>query len=256
MVVKWKRGSFMKCCITFSYDGRDFSGYQKQPNKRTVQEEIEKVLKEINGGKVVDIHASGRTDAGVHALNQRAHFEIGVDITCEKLMKALNSMLPKDIYVKRVEEVNEEFHARFNAIGKEYVYVINMGEYNPLEKDYVYQYNKKLDTIAMERGLKYIEGTHDFRSFTKIDEEKEDYVRTISQTNLIRDTKDVNKITLVFVGTGFLRYMVRNIVGTLIEIGEGKRRSEDIIEILKAQDRTKAGKIANPEGLYLKNVFY
>ena len=256
MVVKWKRGSFMKCCITFSYDGRDFSGYQKQPNKRTVQGEIEKVLKEINGDKTVDISASGRTDAGVHALNQRAHFHMDVNITPDKLMMALNSMLPRDIYVKRVEEVSEDFHARFNAIGKEYVYVINMGEYNPLEKDYVYQYNKKLDTIAMERGLKYLEGTHDFRSFTKIDEEKEDYVRTISQTNLIRDTKDVNKITLVFVGTGFLRYMVRNIVGTLIEIGEGKRRSEDIIEILNAKDRTKAGKIANPDGLYLKIVFY
>lgn len=246
----------MRCCITFSYDGSNFAGYQKQPKMRTVQGKIEKVLKEINGDKKVDIHASGRTDAGVHALNQRAHFDIDVDITCDKLMKALNSMLPDDIYIKKVEEVDENFHARFNAIGKEYVYKINMGEYNPLERNYVYQYNKKLDVVAMERGMKYIEGTHDFRSFTKIDEEKEDYVRTVSQTNLIRDTKDVNKITLVFVGTGFLRYMVRNIVGTLIEIGEGKRKSEDIITILKEMDRTKAGKIANAEGLYLKNVFY
>lgn len=246
----------MRCCITFSYDGSNFAGYQKQPKMRTVQGEIEKVLKEINGDKKVDIHASGRTDAGVHALNQRAHFDIDIDITCDKLMKALNSMLPNDIYIKKVEEVDENFHARFNAIGKEYVYKINMGEYNPLERNYVYQYNKKLDVVAMERGMKYIEGTHDFRSFTKIDEEKEDYVRTVSQTNLIRDTKDVNKITLVFVGTGFLRYMVRNIVGTLIEIGEGKRKSEDIITILKEMDRTKAGKIANAEGLYLKNVFY
>lgn len=246
----------MRCCITFSYDGSNFAGYQKQPKMRTVQGEIEKALKEINGDKKVDIHASGRTDAGVHALNQRAHFDIDIDITCDKLMKALNSMLPDDIYVKKVEEVDDNFHARFNAIGKEYVYKINMGEYNPLERNYVYQYNKKLDVVAMERGMKYIEGTHDFRSFTKIDEEKEDYVRTVSQTNLIRDTKDVNKITLVFVGTGFLRYMVRNIVGTLIEIGEGKRKSEDIITILKEMDRTKAGKIANAEGLYLKNVFY
>ena len=94
-----------------------------------------------------------------------------------------------------------------------------------------------------------------FKSFTKSDEEK-DFVRTLSQTNIVRDLKDVNKITLVFIGTGFLRYMVRNMVGTLIEIGEGKRRSEEIIDILKSEDRTKAGKIANPEGLYLKNVFY
>ena len=246
----------MKYCMTFSYDGTNFSGYQKQPKMRTVQSEIEKVLKEINNNQKVDIHASGRTDAGVHALNQRAHFVLDVNITCDKLQKALNSMLPEDIYIKSVNEVSDDFHARYSAIGKEYVYIINMGEYNPLERNYVFQYNNKLDVIEMERGLKYVEGTHDFRAFTKVDEEKDDYVRTISQTNLIRDKKDLNKITLVFVGTGFLRYMVRNIVGTLIEVGEGKRKSEDIISILKEKDRTKAGKTANAEGLYLKNVFY
>lgn len=131
-----------------------------------------------------------------------------------------------------------------------------MGEYNPLERNYVYQYNKKLDIFEMERAMKYLEGTHNFKSFTKTDEEKNDYVRTLSQTNILRDSKDLQKITLVFIGTGFLRYMVRNIVGTLIEIGEGKRKSEDIISILEQEDRTKAGKTADPEGLYLKNVFY
>lgn len=165
-------------------------------------------------------------------------------------------MLPDDIYIKKIEEVDSDFHARFNALGKEYIYIINMGEYNPLERNYVYQYNKKLDLIEIERAMKYIEGTHNFKSFTKTDEEKDDFVRTISQTNLIRDSRDVNKITLSFVGTGFLRYMVRNIVGTLIEIGEGKRSSGDIITILNELDRTKAGKTASPEGLYLKNVFY
>ena len=108
----------------------------------------------------------------------------------------------------------------------------------------------------MERALIYFEGTHNYKSFTKTDEEKDDYVRTISQTSLVRDSKDINKIYLTFVGTGFLRYMVRNIVGLLIEVGEGKRKSEEVISILKAEDRTKAGKTANPEGLYLKNVFY
>ena len=246
----------MKYCMTFSYDGSNFSGYQKQPKLRTVQGEIEKALKEINDNKKVDIHASGRTDAKVHALNQKAHFELDMKITVDKLAKGLNSLLPEDNKIKKIDEVADDFHARFSAIGKEYVYVINMGEYNPLERNYVYQHNDKLDVIEMERGLKYIEGTHNFRAFTKVDEEKDDYVRTISQTNLIRDNKDLNKITLVFVGTGFLRYMVRNIVGTLIEVGQGKRKSEDIIDILKSKDRTKAGKTANPEGLYLKNVFY
>ena len=131
-----------------------------------------------------------------------------------------------------------------------------MGEYNPLERNYVYQHNNKLDVVEMERAMKYFEGTHNFKSFTKTAEEKDDYVRTISQTNLIRDTKDINKITLVFVGTGFLRYMVRNIVGTLIAVGEGKIKSEEVIDILRKEDRKAAGKTANPEGLYLKNVFY
>lgn len=246
----------MRYLITVSYDGTLFAGYQKQPKERTVQGEIEKALKEINGGRKVDVHASGRTDAKVHALAQKVHFDLSTKITCDKLLKALNSLLPEDIFVKNVTEVSDEFHARFSAIGKEYVYILNMGEYNPLERNYVYQHNKKLDVVEMERAMKYLEGTHNFKSFTKADDEKDDYVRTISQTNLIRDTKDVNKITLVFLGTGFLRYMVRNMVGTLIEVGEGKIKSEEIIDILNKEDRKEAGKTANAEGLYLKNVFY
>ena len=246
----------MRYFMTFSYDGSDFKGYQKQSNCRTVQGEIENVLKKINGDQAVKIVATGRTDAGVHALNQKAHFDLDTEVDCEKLLHSMNSMLPEDIYIKTMETVSDNFHARFDATGKEYIYLINMGEYNPLERKYVYQHSKKLDVVEMERAMKYLEGTHNFKAFTKVDEEKEDYVRTLSQTNLIRDLKDVNEITLVFIGTGFLRYMVRNIVGTLIEIGEGKRRSEEIIDILKSEDRTKAGKTANPEGLYLKNVFY
>ena len=249
----------MRYFMTFSYDGSDFSGYQKQPKMRTVQGELEKALKQINNNTSVEVHASGRTDAGVHAMNQKAHFDMDTNIVDEKLQKGLNSLLPDDIYVKKVEKISDNFHARFNAIGKEYIYQINLGTYDPLERKYVYQYNNKLDVVEMERALKYLEGTHNFKAFTKTNEDKteeEDYIRTLSQTNLIRDSKDVNKITLVFIGTGFLRYMIRNIVGTLIEVGEGKRRSEEVIEILKSQDRTKAGKTANPEGLYLRNVFY
>lgn len=189
-------------------------------------------------------------------MAQKIHFDLDMNITLEKLAKGLNSLLPKDIFVRKVEEVSSDFHARFSAIGKEYIYILNMGEYNPLERNYVYQHNNKLDVVEMERAMKYFEGTHNFKSFTKTDEEKDDYVRTISQTNLIRDTKDINKITLVFVGTGFLRYMVRNMVGTLIAVGEGKLKSENIIKILEKEDRREAMKTANPEGLYLKNVFY
>ena len=246
----------MRYFITFSYDGSKYSGYQKQPRMRTIQGELEKALKQINAGKAVCVSASGRTDSGVHALNQCAHFDLNTDITCPKLKQALNSLIPSDIYIKSVHETEDDFHARFNVKAKEYIYKINMGNYNPIEKDYVFQYNKKLDIPEMERALKYLEGTHDFRSFVKIDEEKEDYTRTIVQTSLIRDLKNVNEITVSLLGTGFMRYMVRNIVGTLIEIGEGKYKSEDIIKIIEMKDRTKAGICAPACGLYLKDVFY
>lgn len=242
--------------MTFAYDGSKYSGYQKQPKKQTVQGELEKALKKINGGTAVCLVASGRTDAGVHAYNQRAHFDINTKITCEKLKQGLNSLIPPDIYVKKIYEVDDKFHARYNVKAKEYIYKINMGVYNPIEKDYVYQYNKKLDISEMERALKYLEGTHDFRSFVKVDEEKDNYVRTIVQTTLIRDVKNVNQITISILGTGFMRYMVRNIVGMLIEIGEGKYKSEQIINILKAKDRTQAGICAPACGLYLRDVYY
>lgn len=246
----------MRYLITFSYDGSKFKGYQKQPRLKTVQGEIEKALKKINSNKEVSISASGRTDALVHAYNQRAHFDLKIDIPVDKLKKSLNGLVGDYIYIKKVEQVSDDFHARFNVRAKEYIYKINMGEYNPIEKDYIYQYNKKLDLVEMERAMKYLEGTHDFKSFSKADEEKEDFVRTIVQTNLIRNLKDVNIVTLSFLGTGFLRYQVRNMVGLLIEIGEGKRTSEDVLDILKACDRRKAGITAPAEGLYLKDVFY
>lgn len=245
----------MRYLITFAYDGSKYSGYQKQPDVRTVQDELEKALTEMNK-KEVNISASGRTDAGVHAINQKAHFDLKIKITPDKLKLALNSLIPNDIYVKNVEEVDKEFHARFNVRAKEYIYKINMGEYNPIEKDYVFQYCKKLDIVEIERALKYLEGTHDFKSFTKADDEREDYVRNIIQTNLLRDIKNVNQIVISFVGTGFMRYQVRNMVGLLIEIGEGKRKSEEVLDILEAKDRRKAGITAPPEGLYLKDVYY
>lgn len=240
--------------MTFSYDGSKYSGYQKQPKKKTIQNEIEKALKIINNNETVNISASGRTDAKVHALNQKAHFDLKINITCDKLRKALNSLIPKDIYIKNVINVNNDFHARYNVKTKEYIYKINMGEYNPIEKDYVLQLCHKLDIEEIKKALKYLEGTHNYKSFVKTDEEIHDFVRTIIKTDLIIDTKD--NITISFLGTGFLRYMVRNMVGVLIEIGEGKRKSEDVIGILESEDRTKAGITAHPEGLYLKDVFY
>lgn len=246
----------MRYFMSFSYDGSKYKGYQKQPNEKTIQSEIESALTKINSNNEVTIHASGRTDAGVHAINQKAHFDLEQIIECNKLKNSLNSLLPDDIYIKGIVNVKDDFHARYNVKAKEYLYIINMGTYNPIEKDYIYQYNKRLDVTEMERALKYLEGKHNFKSFTKCDEEKDDYIRTIVQTNLERDPKNINKITISFLGTGFLRYMVRNMIGMLINIGEGKYKSEDIIKILEAQDRTKAGICAPSCGLYLNDVFY
>lgn len=243
----------MRFFITFSYDGSKYKGYQKQPRKRTVQSELEKALKQINANKKVSVSSSGRTDAGVHAYNQYAHFDLKINITPSKLKTALNSILPEDIYIKGAKVVEDDFHARFDVKSKEYIYKINMGEYNPIEKDYVYQYCKELDLDEIKRALKYIEGTHNFKSFVKGDDIKESYERTIMQTKL---TRNDNQITISLLGDGFMRYMVRNIVGLLIEIGEGKYKSKDIIDILKAEDRTKSGKCAPACGLYLNDVYY
>ena len=243
----------MRYLMTFSYDGTNYNGYQKQKNGITIQDTIEHILTRINGNNQVHISASGRTDAHVHAIAQKAHFDLNVNIDSEQIKKALNSMLPKDIYIKEVIEVNDDFHARYDVKEKEYMYIINVGEYNPMERNYVYQYNKNLDIDAMKKAILYLLGEHDFRSFTKVDEEKDNYVRTIKKASILVDN---NKIIINFIGTGFLRYMVRNMVGTLIGVGEGKFSSEDIAKIIELKDRTKAGKTAPPEGLYLKNVFY
>lgn len=246
----------MRYLMTFSYDGTNYSGYQKQPRKKTVQTEIETYLTKLNSGKKVSVHASGRTDAHVHAMGQKAHFDLEKNMSVDRIQKSLNQLLPKDIYIQKIEEVSSDFHARFDVKAKEYIYKINLGEYNPFERNYVYQYNRLLDIPEMERALRYLEGTHNFKAFTKVDEEKESYERLIIQTSIIRDPKKPYHITISFLGTGFLRYMVRNMVGTLIEIGEGKRKSEDILTILSSLDRKQAGKTAPPEGLYLKDVFY
>jgi len=246
----------MRYLITFKYDGTNYSGYQKQPNATTIQGVLEGVLTRINSNKQVFVSASGRTDAHVHALGQRAHFDLDISIIPSDLKKALNSLLPGDIYVTSVEQVEDTFHARFNVKEKEYMYIINTGEYNPIERNYVYQYNKSLDIEAMKKAISYLIGEHDFKSFTKVDEEKDDYVRTIHKATISLNSSNPNQLIITFVGTGFLRYMVRNMVGTLIEIGEGKRSTTSILEILECRDRTKAGKTAPPKGLYLKNVFY
>ncbi len=243
-------------CIEFSYDGSDFCGYQVQPGLRTVQEELEKALKKINNNQSVISHASGRTDKGVHAYKQVAHFDLDVKISEAKLVRALNSNLPSDIHVYLAKEMAEDFHARYMVTSKAYVYKINLGAFNPMERKYVYQCGHPLDIKSMKKAIKYLIGTHDFRSFVSENKEKENCVRTITKAYIKQDPTDPERYDIFFEGTGFLKYQVRNMVGLLIKIGEKKIEPKEMQSVLISCDRNKAGKTAPAEGLYLLDVKY
>lgn len=243
----------MRYLITFKYDGTNYNGYQKQPNALTIQGVLEDVLTRINSNKRVLVSASGRTDAHVHALGQRAHFDLDISIGTEEVKRALNSLLPNDIYVIKVEMVDSNFHARFDVKQKKYIYKINVGEYNPLDRNYIYQYNNPLNIEKMKEAFQYLIGEHNFKTFTKTTLEIKDYNRTIYDIQLELNN---NILILVFIGNGFLRYMVRNMVGTLIAVGEGKIEPIQIKEMLEKEDRREALKTASPEGLYLSDVYY
>ena len=234
----------MRYLIKFSYDGSNYSGFQKQKGLETIEEKLEKALTKVNN-KETKITATGRTDKGVHALCQYGHADIDVDINEKKLKRALNSNLPDDIYVIDTKEVKDDFHARYDVKSKTYKYIINTGEYNPIERNYVFQYNYNLDLDKMKEGIKYFLGEHDFRAFVTDNKSKENCVRKITKATI---KKDKEKLIISFTGNGFMRYQVRNMVGLLIKLGEDK--------ILKSKDRTKSGKTAPPEGLYLVDVKY
>lgn len=243
----------MRFLIKFSYDGTAYSGFQTQPNLDTIQERLESALQIINNGKKTNIVATGRTDKGVHALSQYAHADIDVDITEYKLKRAMNSNLPDDIHVIETKEVSNDFHARYNVKSKEYKYYINLGEYNPLERNYVFQYNYTLNAEKMNEAIKVFLGTHDFRAFVTESKEKENCIRTITEAKV---EQQEDKMIITFKGDGFLRYQVRNMVGILIRVGENKISTEDVEKILESKDRTTTGKTAPPEGLYLTEVTY
>lgn len=238
--------------MTFSYDGSNFYGYQKQPNKRTVQQEIEDVLSKINNKKIT-ISSSGRTDSKVHATNQKAHFDLEKKWDLDKLKITLNKMLPDDIYIKNIKKVKDSFHARYNVKKKIYLYKINMGEYNPIDRNYIYQYNKELDINKMKKASSYLIGEHNFRSFTKTNPNEISYIREIYD---IKFRVKNNILMIEFIGNGFMRYMVRNLVGTLIEVGENKINPKEIKTILESKNRENAYKTISPVGLYLKDVKY
>ena len=244
----------MRYLITLSYDGTNYKGYQTQPGLVTIQEQIEKALTKINDSKKTTFTSSGRTDKGVHAKMQCGHADLDINITEYKLKRAMNSNLPEDIHVIKAEKVADDFHARYNVLEKTYEYYMNIGEYNPIERNYVFQYNYKLNVEKMQEGIKYLLGEHDFRAFVTENKEKENCIRTISKATIEKINDNIIKFT--FTGNGFLRYQIRNMVGILIRVGEEKESTEYVEYFLNKKDRSKGGKTAPAEGLYLTNIRY
>jgi len=243
----------MRFLIKFSYDGSNYGGFQTQPNMKTVQEELEKALTKVNNGNKTSITATGRTDKGVHALCQYGHADLNIEITEYKLKRALNSNLPEDIHVISTKIVPDNFHARYYVKKKEYKYYMNLGEYNPIMRNYEYQYGRVLDVLKMMEAIHVFEGTHDFTSFVSSEDIREDKVRTIYKTSIKRN-KDV--LTISFQANGFMKYQVRNMVGILIEVGSGKKEVQDVERTLNLRNRETSIKIAPAEGLYLRKVCY
>lgn len=242
----------MRYKCTVSYDGTLFHGFQVQTNLRTVQEEIENVLKVICK-KNITIYPSGRTDTKVHALGQVFHFDTDIDMGEWNMQNAINSRLPRDIYIKEVEKVNDDFHARFSAHKKEYHYLIALDEYNPLKQNYLYYPSyKNYDIELMKEASKIFIGTHDFKSFTK-NHSIDNTIRTIYSIDFCIEQ---NILTIKFVGNGFLHNMVRILVAMLFMVGINKTSKEKLQSILEAKNRQLAPKIAPANGLYLYKVYY
>ena len=239
--------------LTIEYDGKDFNGWQKQPNKLNIQGTIEQAIKSITN-EDVELNASGRTDAGVHALGQVANFKTNSQIPIEKFAIAINSRLKKSIVIKKAEEVDERFHSRLNCKKKTYRYVINnTPEGTAIYRNLETHIPQKLDVEKMKRAVKYFEGEHDFKAFKASGTSSKSSVRTIYKTELYE--KD-NKIYIELTGNGFLYNMVRIIAGTLVDVGLGKIKPEQIEDILKNGKREDAGKTLPPNGLYLLKVEY
>ncbi|GGE54623.1 tRNA pseudouridine synthase A 1 [Pullulanibacillus camelliae] len=242
----------LKCVI--AYDGTRFSGYQVQPNQRTVQEELEAALKRMHKGKAIRVTASGRTDAGVHAVGQTIHFDSPLAIPEENWCRALNTLLPDDILIKQAQGVADDFHARFDVSQKEYRYrILNRKEADLFRRFYTYHVPDILDIQAMREATTHIIGTHDFSAFCAAGTQVVDKVRTVYD---VRIEQQGDELVIAMVGSGFLYQMVRIAVGNLLAVGQGKAPPAAIAAILETKDRRKAFATAPPQGLYLWEVGY
>lgn len=239
--------------ITIAYDGSRYHGWQRLKNEQTIQGKIESVLSEMLGHQV-EIHGAGRTDAGVHAHAQIAHFKIQTDYTPEEIAAYLNRYLPEDIAVTGCIYAEERFHARLNATGKCYQYRIwNSNVPNVFERKYLYRMEEMLDVEKMQEAAAYLIGRHDFRAFCGNKKMKKSTVRTLYRADV---EKIGCEVRMTFEATGFLQNMVRILAGTLMEVGLGKRPPSDVRRVLESGERAQAGITMPPQGLVLDEVFY
>jgi tRNA pseudouridine38-40 synthase len=240
--------------ITIEYDGTDYHGWQRQAEDRTIQGEIEKALMTMTGNKIT-LTAAGRTDAGVHAFGQVANFHCRTALDPHVFQKGLNSLVPKDIVITSCTQVSAKFHARYDVKSKSYHYrILNRDLPAAIFRKYAWHIRKKLNLDAMAEALCYIIGTHDFKAFQGTGSPRANTVRSVMHANF--EKMDEGYLVFKIQGNGFLRFMVRNIVGTLVDVGLGKITPKDFNNILLSKDRNLAGITAPAHGLFLMNVNY
>lgn len=240
----------MRYKASISYNGSKFYGFQRLKNHPSVQEELERVLTKINKS-VVEVKGAGRTDRGVHAYNQMIHFDLNINIDCDHLTKAINSLVNKYIKVNYCEEVSDDFHARFDTKYKVYQYVINLGEYDPIDEDFIYNYNHNLNIKKMKKAAKNLLGFHSYKAFTA---GYRDCYNSVIYDIKFKKKKDILVIT--FIGKSFYRYMVRNLVGALIQVGEEKTEAQDITNMLNKETNSTHYVTVPACGLYLVDIKY
>ena len=238
----------MKVKLTFKYDGSKFNGFQRQNDVRSVQKALEEALSKIYE-KDIQIKGAGRTDTGVHANGQVCHYECNVKIS--NLKNKINLLVNPDIYIDRVKYVSDDFHARLSAKKKEYIYKINLGLFKSSYNDYFYQPRFKLDIGDMRDAAKLFIGTHDFRNF--VSGERDNFVSTVYS---ITFTKVFDKLEVRFVGSHFYRYMIRNMMGALLEVGKYSIKRDVISSMLEDLDTPKTLPTAPACGLYLNKIWY
>ena len=242
----------MRYLAVVQYDGTDFVGWQIQPNGRSVEEEIEKVLSQILNTPT-KIYGSGRTDAKVHAIGQTFHFDSKEIKDLGKFTYSVNKMLPEDIHILYINPVDDKFNARFSVKDKTYLYIINTGKFDVFNRRFVNQYLQELDIKAIKEASKLFIGKHNFQNFTSKEEDEDSFIRTINSFDVVVNG---DAISFYINGDGFMRYMVRMIVGTLIEVGLGKLSIDKVEYYLETPKRNPVPYKAAPEGLYLLKVNY